>query len=168
VAGRGGELRLELPNEEATAALAAGIAPLLGRGDIVALSGDLGAGKTAFARALIQALAGRDEEVPSPTFTLVQIYESPPATVWHFDLYRLCCPDEAIELGWDEARTSGISIVEWPQRLGLLLPDERLEITLDYADLEGARVARITGHGAWRERIAALDIRALQGRPGSG
>src|SRR5947207_3065485 len=92
-----------LPDPAATAALAGRVAPLARRGDVVALRGDLGSGKTAFARAFIAARAGRPVEVPSPTFTLVQTYELPDGAIWHFDLYRLERPDDAIELGIDEA-----------------------------------------------------------------
>ena len=121
---------LALPDQAATEALAARIQPLLRPGDVVALGGDLGAGKTVLARALIRAAAGAEVEVPSPTFTLVQAYELPAGTIWHFDLYRLSGPDEVIELGWDEARGEGIALVEWPDRLGPLLPTDRLEIIL--------------------------------------
>jgi tRNA threonylcarbamoyladenosine biosynthesis protein TsaE len=96
---------LDLPDEAATAALAARLAALLRPGDIVLLAGDLGAGKSFLARALIRAAAGEPElEVPSPTFTLVQSYDLPAGELWHFDLYRLAAPDEVLELGWDEAR----------------------------------------------------------------
>jgi tRNA threonylcarbamoyladenosine biosynthesis protein TsaE len=156
VAEQDATLTIELADEKATEALAVRVAALLGPGDMVALSGELGAGKTAFARAVIRALAGADEEAPSPTFTLVQLYDTPAAVIWHFDLYRLSGADEVIELGWDEARVSGISLVEWPERLGPLLPEERLEIALEYGDAESARIARLTGRGAWRERIAVL------------
>src|SRR5438132_8708462 len=97
----------ELPDEAATAALAARIAALARPGDVIALAGELGAGKTSFARAFIRARTGRDgevaEEVPSPTFTLVQVYELADATIWHFDGYRLCDPEEAWELGIEDA-----------------------------------------------------------------
>ena len=150
------ELTIELPDESATIALAQQLAPLLRPGDVVALSGDLGAGKTAFARAVIRALCGSDEEVPSPTFTLVQTYDAPAATIWHFDLYRLSRADDALELGWEEARGEGIILVEWPDRVGPLLPLKRLNIELSYATAEGARTAALKGSGVWAERLAAL------------
>jgi tRNA threonylcarbamoyladenosine biosynthesis protein TsaE len=99
------DFALVLPDEAATLALARRLAPLLRAGDVIALFGDLGSGKTTFARALIRALPGpagedaRDEVVPSPTFTLLQVYERTPAPVWHFDLYRLATPEEVFELG---------------------------------------------------------------------
>ena len=94
---------IELPDEAATAALATRLARLVRRGDVIALKGELGAGKTVFARAFIQARAGGGEEVPSPTFTLVQVYEMPDAALWHFDCYRLRDPEEAWELGIEDA-----------------------------------------------------------------
>lgn len=150
-------LELELADEAATAALAARLAPLLRPGDLVALGGDLGAGKTAFARALINALPGAPEEVPSPTFTLVQLYERGDLSVWHFDLYRLDRADEVWELGLEEALAEGVSLVEWPERLGPQLPRDRLEIALRAPDAEGARrQVRLTGHGRWRARLQEL------------
>src|SRR5271170_7579662 len=113
-----------LPDAAATAALAARLATLARPRDVVALRGTLGSGKTSFARGFIAARAGRALEVPSPTFTLVQTYDLPAGTIWHFDLYRLVRPDDAIELGIDEAFASGINLIEWPERLGDLLPAE--------------------------------------------
>ena len=150
----------DLPDIAATAALAARLAPLLQAGDVVALHGDLGAGKTAFARALIhilQAPQGAVEEVPSPTFSLVQQYQIGVLSLWHFDLYRLTAPDETWELGLEEALASGVSLIEWPERLGPLLPADRLEIYLDIpADAgieEMRRQARLVGYGGWVKRM---------------
>src|SRR6476661_5198639 len=99
-------------------------------GDLIALHGDLGAGKTTFAREMILAMAPDTPEVPSPTFTLVQSYASPRMAIAHFDLYRLNGPDELDELGLDESLSAGIALVEWPERAGHRLPAERLDITL--------------------------------------
>lgn len=149
-------LSLDLPDEAATAALAARLGPLLRRGDMVALRGDLGAGKTAFSRALVRALSGDPaEEVPSPTFTLVQTYDLPDLSLWHFDLYRLTAPEEVLELGWEEVRAEGCALVEWPDRLGAWLPAERLDLTLRIAG-PTARVAEINGYGSWAGRVSAL------------
>ncbi len=128
-----------LTSPEATRQAAAALAQQLNPGDFVALWGDLGAGKTAFARALIQTLAPHETEVPSPTFTLVQRYETPRGPVFHFDLYRLGAPDDIYALDWEEARV-GICLVEWPERLGALLPTTRLDLRLDYGDQEDTRI----------------------------
>jgi tRNA threonylcarbamoyladenosine biosynthesis protein TsaE len=149
----------ELPDEEATAALAARIAALARPGDVIALRGELGAGKTAFARAFIRARAhgsGEGETVPSPTFTLVQIYEIGEVPVWHFDAYRLRDPDEAWELGIEDAFRDGISLIEWPERLGTLLPDRRLQIILSDSDLPNARRAALDPGGDWAERFSHI------------
>ena len=150
---------LHLPDEEATAALAHRLAGALTPGDMVALRGDLGAGKTALSRALIRAVTDPDAEVPSPTFTLVQTYDTDIGPLWHFDLYRLSGPDEVTELGWDEARAEAIALVEWPDRLGPLMPADRLDLTLTLAG-PTARHAELTGHGSWAERLARLELPA--------
>lgn len=149
---------IDLCDEAATGRLAARVGGLLRAGDTVALWGDLGAGKTAFARALVRATGGDpDEDVPSPTFTLVQTYERPFGTLWHFDLYRLTAPDEVLELGWDEARADGVCLVEWPERLGALLPAERLDVRIAFAGAPTARRATLEPHGAdWTRRLTSL------------
>ncbi len=162
---RSDTLQFVLPDPATTAAFAVHLARLARRGDVIALSGDLGAGKTSFARAFINALPrpsdapGDDapEEVPSPTFTLVQIYRRLPADVWHFDLYRLERPEEAVELGLEEAMAEAISLIEWPERLGPLLPAERLDLVLRFATAPDARQAELTGRGDWAGRLEQLD-----------
>lgn len=148
---------LHLPNEAATERLAEQVAALARPGDVIALHGDLGVGKTRFARAFIGRLTG-EAEVPSPTFTLVQTYEAPVAAIWHFDLYRLTAPEEAIELGLEEAFSTGISLIEWPDRLGPSLPEDRLDLTLDFASAEQpeVRTVSLTGRDGWAPRIVAL------------
>jgi tRNA threonylcarbamoyladenosine biosynthesis protein TsaE len=146
---------INLPDEAATAKFAASLAGSAQTGDVIALKGDLGAGKTTFARSFIHA-RGAVEEVPSPTFTLVQTYETTGAAVWHFDLYRLATADEAWELGIEEAFASGIALIEWPERLAELLPQSRLEITLEFVDDPGARRAVVEGGAQWRTRLAEI------------
>jgi tRNA threonylcarbamoyladenosine biosynthesis protein TsaE len=122
---------MSLANETATAELGATLAQRLRPGDVVGLYGELGSGKTTLARAILRAAAGDpDLIVPSPTFTLVEIYETARGTYWHFDLYRLETPEQVYELGWEEARAEGIVLIEWPQRLGALLP-KHLSVTLE-------------------------------------
>jgi len=127
-----------LASEEDTARLGAWLALHLQPGDCVLLDGPIGAGKSHLARALIRARLGRMEDVPSPTFTLVQTYQAD-VEIWHADLYRLSHPDEVLELGLDEAFNSAICLIEWPDRLGRLAPANALRLTLA-AEGEGRRV----------------------------
>jgi len=133
-----------LPDEAATERLGAALAKRLRPRDVVALQGGLGVGKTTLARAILRAASGDPALiVPSPTFTLVEIYDTPAGVFWHFDLYRLEEPEQVFELGWEEARADGMALVEWAERLGALLPRERLTVTLAMegdgrrADLQG-------------------------------
>lgn len=142
---------MNLPTEAATANLGRAVAARLRPGEAVCLSGPLGAGKSTLARALVRALTMPDEEVPSPTFTLVQFYEGPRLAVAHFDLYRLSDPDEAYEIGLDEALDGGAAVIEWPERLEGRLPPDRLDIEIALAE-DGGRTARLTPHGAWEGR----------------
>ena len=146
------DIMLALPNPAATDDLGRKLAAILKPGDVVALDGPLGSGKTALARAAIRALTSAQEEVPSPTFTLVQSYESERGPLYHFDLYRLEAPDQAVELGIDDAFADGISLVEWPDRLGAYLPRRHLMITLVAGEEKDSRVARIVGGVQWKER----------------
>jgi len=145
---------LTLPDLAATGRLAARVARWVRPGDALLLGGPLGAGKSAFARALLRALAGDPGlEVPSPSFTLVQSYELPSGLeVHHFDLYRLSGPADLTELGWDEARR-GVVLVEWPERLGHLRPAQALMLTLAPGGTEEARIATLEG---WPDRIQEL------------
>ena len=137
---------LALPDLAATALLAGRIAPLLQPGDAVALWGDLGAGKTTLARDILRAL-GVTEDVPSPTFTLVQTYETPRLTVAHYDLYRLKSSRELNELGFAEALEDGAVLVEWPERAPEYLPDETLHLRLKLE--EDSRRVKLTGPIRW-------------------
>ena len=148
-----------LPDEDATRRFAIDVAAALKPGDLVTLSGDLGAGKTALARAIIRALAVDEAvEVPSPTFTLLQIYDLPRFPVVHVDLYRVNTLAELSELGWEEASEGAAVLVEWPDRAGALIQADRLEIALTMAsDLgPGYRQVRLTGLGVWVDRLARL------------
>jgi tRNA threonylcarbamoyladenosine biosynthesis protein TsaE len=122
---------LFLPDEAATERLGASLARRLRPRDVVALQGGLGVGKTTLARAILRAASGDPALiVPSPTFTLAEVYDTPRGVFWHFDLYRLEEPEQVFELGWEEARADGVVLVEWAERLGALLPRERLSVTL--------------------------------------
>lgn len=153
------QIPFDLPTPEATDALARALAPRLGRGDVLALEGPIGAGKTHFARALIGALLARHglaEEVPSPTFTLVQTYHADDLEIWHADLYRLSHPDEAAELGLFEAFDTALCLVEWPDRLGPDLPRGALHLTFAPGIEPDARRITLTGDETWAARLAGL------------
>jgi tRNA threonylcarbamoyladenosine biosynthesis protein TsaE len=140
---------LHLPDLAATEALGARLARLMRRGDAILLDGPLGAGKSTLARALIRTAAGDPAlDVPSPSYTLVQEYDTPAGPVHHFDLWRLDGPAGVVELGWDEARR-GIVVVEWAERLGALRPDDALAIAMQAVG-DDARQAVLSG---WPERL---------------
>jgi len=141
-----------LPDEAATAALGTALAPLLRPGDVIALSGDLGAGKTTLARGILTAL-GLEEEAPSPSFAIVQPYEPPEVRlpVWHVDLYRLDNADDAEELGLEEAREYAVLLIEWPERLGVSLWSDALRLRLEIAE-GGARRLTAEVPPAWEGR----------------
>jgi tRNA threonylcarbamoyladenosine biosynthesis protein TsaE len=143
--------QFRLKTADATARLAQAMAPHLRPGDTLALTGDLGAGKSHFARALIAARldrAGRSEEIPSPTYTLVQTYHDGETEIWHADLYRLADAGEIAELGLEEAFAEAIVLVEWAGRLGSRAPARRLELHLDFDAAEpDARLARLDLRG---------------------
>lgn len=122
-----------------TADLARTIAPRLNRGDCILLSGHIGGGKTHFARSLIQSQLEQPEDVPSPTFTLVQTYPTPRFEIWHCDLYRLSHPDELFELGLTDAFENALCLIEWPDRLGDLAPPTALSLEFQASDTEGQR-----------------------------
>lgn len=147
---------MELPDEAATCSLATDIARQARQGDVIGLSGPLGSGKTTFARAFVSACLEAGE-VPSPTFTLVEVYQSltGPA-VWHFDLYRLEKPEDAYELGIEEAFAEGISLIEWPERLGALMPREHLGVTLALGQSETKRLVRLEASPSWVARVIGL------------
>jgi tRNA threonylcarbamoyl adenosine modification protein YjeE len=128
------------------------------RGDVVALRGEVGAGKTTLARALIVALLGdAAAEVPSPTFSLAQVYETPRLALTHFDFYRLVSADEAREVGFDEAIANGAAIVEWPERAPELLPESRIEIDLAETADPAMRRVSVRGFGSAAAGVARID-----------
>ncbi|MGV6871086.1 tRNA (adenosine(37)-N6)-threonylcarbamoyltransferase complex ATPase subunit type 1 TsaE [Pseudochelatococcus sp. B33] len=162
---------VRLTDQAATEHLAAVLAREARPGDLITLSGDLGAGKTTFARAFVRAFAGDGElDVPSPTFTLLQSYECARGTVVHADLYRISDPLELDELGWDEAIDDAVALVEWPDRAGDSLSESRLDINLRLVPgFEGERIAVLTGLGEHARRLAELKaVRTVIDRAGWG
>ena len=143
---------VQLHTEDATTALGCKLARLVAAGDVIALWGDLGAGKSTLARALLRELTGDETlEAPSPTFTLVLTYDTPTLPVWHYDLYRLEAPDELYELGFDETEL-GLALIEWPEKMGAALPEWRLDIQLEIAS--SGRIAHLYPRGPiWSERL---------------
>jgi tRNA threonylcarbamoyladenosine biosynthesis protein TsaE len=163
----GGAIAVSLANPTDTQAFAARLAPLARPGDVIALAGDLGTGKTTFARGFINALLVTHglppEDVPSPTFTLVQEYQLPDFTLYHIDLYRIEGQSEIFELGLEDAFADGVSLVEWPDRLGSFLPENRLELNFRHAgpgEDQDQRLVLVTPVGDWKGRI---EISALNG-----
>ena len=152
-------MRILLEDAEATTRLGEAIAPRLAVGEAVLLYGPLGMGKSTLARGLIRAMTRPDEDVPSPTFTLVQFYPSDPP-VAHFDLYRLSRAEEAFEIGLDEALDEGAAVIEWPERLGedpgAVLGRDILTIVLS-EDGDG-RLATVSGVGAWQAKLVDLNV----------
>lgn len=138
---------IAVKNEESMAKIAADFAKMLRPGDCVTLEGDLGAGKTNFCRALIRSVLGQKIEVPSPTFTLVQIYDFPDCPLYHFDLYRLEQADDILELDWEYARHDGICLVEWPSKAPAYMPtDQGYHIDIQMGDDENERLIKITNN----------------------
>lgn len=148
---------ITVQDEAATHRLAGELAPILRPDDLITLTGDLGSGKTAFARAAIRALTeDPDMEVPSPTFTLMQVYQSKLCPIIHADLYRLKNADDLAQLGWDEASEGALVMVEWAERVGDILPADRLDIAfrIDFELGDEARDITLTGHGSFASRLA--------------
>lgn len=146
-----------LPDPAATADLACQIGQGLQAGDVILLQGNIGAGKTHFARSLIQSLQENPEDVPSPTFTLVQVYDTTKGELWHADLYRLSSPDECVELGLSEAFETAICLIEWPDKLEDLTPPGALSIQLETLDAAEQRRITFNWQGAgWSERLGEL------------
>lgn len=146
-----GPRRTRFACAQALEAFGAAVGRRLAKGEAVCLFGPLGAGKTTLARGLIRALTHPAQEAPSPTFTLMQSYETAGFPLAHFDLYRLKTPEEAFEIGLDEALDVGAVVVEWSERLDGALPTDRLDVRLEIAE-DGARLATLRGHGVWTRR----------------
>lgn len=165
-----GSITLRARDEAATGRVARALAHVAMPGDALALRGALGSGKTAFARAFVRALAGEDEEVPSPTFTLAQSYPAGDTVIHHFDFYRIESPDEAWEIGIEEAFADGIVLIEWPDRIAPLLPGDRLDVYLDAMLDDGETARRITLRPgpSWTDRLAALRLAGDDGPGGGG
>lgn len=155
-------LLLPLPDAAATHTLGRLLAPLLRAGDVVALRGDLGAGKTALARGIIQGLLGLECAVPSPTFTLVQHYNAPNnLLIAHYDWYRVKQPEEVWELGFEDDLVRAITLVEWPERAPACLP--RRALTVAFQDgQEGGRLLALSGAPSWAARLQVLDSFAVK------
>jgi len=150
--------QFSLKNELETGILASQLADVSVTGDVIGLIGDLGVGKTAFARAFINARVG-DVEVPSPTFTIVQVYEFSDINVYHFDLYRIEETEELFELGIEDAFTDGISLIEWPDRMDTYLPPDRLDIAFSSVSGGNARQVTLVGYGEnWINRLVRVSI----------
>jgi tRNA threonylcarbamoyladenosine biosynthesis protein TsaE len=136
--------RITLSSPEETAALARRLGAHLAAGDVVLLEGSIGAGKTHFARCLIQSRLSVAEDVPSPTFTLVQTYDAEGTEIWHADLYRLASPDDVVELGLIDAFETAICLVEWPDRLGSLIPRDALTLAFRQGAEDDTRILTLT------------------------
>lgn len=143
--------KIPLATESTTIAFATRIAAILQPGDTILLEGPIGSGKTAFARAVIRARLGRSEDVPSPTFTLVQTYEAPDGDIWHCDLYRLTALEEVLELGLDDAFASAICLIEWPDRLGQDTPENAL--VLQFCAGAARHSVTLTIPENWHDRL---------------
>jgi tRNA threonylcarbamoyladenosine biosynthesis protein TsaE len=148
---------IDVADETGTGRVAAAVAALAAPCDVIALAGELGAGKTAFARGFLRA-RGVMGDVPSPTFTLVQLYETPDALIYHFDLYRLARAEDAFELGIEEAFADGISLIEWPERLGPYLPAARLDIALGFGASDSARTIALAPSATWAARFEDFHV----------
>ncbi len=150
---------VDLPDIQSTERFARELAQELGPDTLMTLTGDLGSGKTTFARALIRSLADDPQlEVPSPTFTLMQLYDGRAFKIAHCDLYRITSPDDLVELGWDEASDGALVLVEWADRAGDALSGDRIDVGFILEPEEGPehRVAVVTGFGKWAQRVGTM------------
>lgn len=144
-------LTLKLPSADDTDRFGQTLATIAKPGDCILLRGQIGAGKSALARAFIRARLGEETDVPSPTFTLVQTYDDPICEIWHSDLYRLGDTQEAVELGLIDAMETEICIIEWPEIIDELAPETSLNITL--CVLDDHHTAELVFNHAWTDRL---------------
>jgi tRNA threonylcarbamoyladenosine biosynthesis protein TsaE len=149
-------LMMSLPDQQATRALGRRLAGLIRPGDVIALRGVLGSGKTELARALIRARAGAEIEVPSPSYTLVQDYRFPDLLIRHIDLYRIADPTELLELGLDAPAAGEAWLIEWPERAAAVLAADRLDLELRQGEAPDARTADLSAGPSWVERLEVL------------
>jgi tRNA threonylcarbamoyl adenosine modification protein YjeE len=150
------EIELTLPDPGATRELGRRLAALIRPGDVIALRGVLGAGKTELARALLRARAGAEIEVPSPSYTLVQDYRFADLVIRHVDLYRIAEVAELTELGLDAPAAGDAWLIEWPEHAEAALPTDRLDLELRQGEAPDARIARLVAGSSWADRLAAL------------
>ncbi len=142
-------------NVAQTKAFGAKLATILTKGDVVFLLGDLGAGKTSFAGGCIGALGPDESEITSPTYNLVHVYDGDTFAIWHADLYRLDRADQLMELGLDDAFAGALSLIEWPDRMGNMAPDSRLDILFEILP-NGRKITLRPSDASWRKRLDAL------------
>lgn len=153
------EIKRTLHSEKETQSLASSLANQSRIGDVIYLKGTLGMGKSTFARAFIRHLASNPRlEVPSPTFTLLQSYTDLSLPVWHFDLYRLESPEEIEELGLDEALSTAVSLIEWPERLGRMTFSNTLTLTLTTGNTSDDRDVILSGDASWSDRLKGMSL----------
>ena len=142
-----------LKNLQQTKIFALKLAKMVNLGDIITLSGNLGAGKTSFAQYFINALSDEDVEVTSPTFNLLHVYQLKTLEIWHFDLYRLRNSDEAYELGIEDAWNKAVSLIEWPEIIQGILPKDRLDIHINFAEKKDERILNWQGSSKWAQLL---------------
>jgi tRNA threonylcarbamoyladenosine biosynthesis protein TsaE len=151
-------MQIQLNTLAETQAFAAQLAGYVQLGDVITLKGTLGAGKSEFARAFIKTLAGQNTVVPSPTFTILEQYQTPSFLISHFDLYRLESPEELEELGFDEAIAGGVTLIEWPERLGNYALTQLLEIEFQADPMTEVRTVDLKAYGSWIEKFISMLI----------